>query len=97
MKNYLIALTILATNAFAQTNYSPETLSKIKEVESNITSNIIINDEKPSRIEERMAKYNIKGISIAVVHNYKIEWAKGYGWANVEEKKPVTPNTLFEP
>ena len=97
MKNYLIALTILATNAFAQKDYSPETLSKIKEVESNITSNIIINDEKPNTIDERMAKYNIKGISIAVVHNYKIEWAKGYGWANVEEKKPVTPNTLFEP
>jgi CubicO group peptidase (beta-lactamase class C family) len=97
MKKILITLIFLANSAFAQSTYSPETLSKIKEVENNITSNIIINDEKPSSIEERMAKYNVKGISIAVIHNYKIAWAKGYGWANVEEKKPVTPNTLFEP
>jgi hypothetical protein len=66
MKKILITLIFLANSAFAQSTYSPETLSKIKEVENNITSNIIINDEKPSSIEERMAKYNIKGISIAV-------------------------------
>jgi CubicO group peptidase (beta-lactamase class C family) len=97
MKYALLFITLLSTNAFAQTKYTPETLNKIKEVENNITSNIIINNEKPNTIDERMAKYNIKGISIAVIHNYKVEWAKGYGYANVEEKKPVTASTLFEP
>ena len=60
---------------FAQTNYSPETLQKIREVEQNIVGNTIINDNPPSTIAARMAKYNVKGMSIAVIHNYKIEWA----------------------
>lgn len=45
---------------------------------------------------ERMRNYNINGLSIAVIHNYKIEWAKGYGLADVSEQRPVTENTLFQ-
>ena len=44
-----------------------------------------------------MRHYNVKGLSIAVVHNYKVVWAKGYGWADEQEKKPVSTETLFEP
>jgi CubicO group peptidase (beta-lactamase class C family) len=97
MKNLFLFLIVLTNYASAQINVTPETIAKIKEVESNITGPIIINNEKPNTIEERMAKYKIKGLSIAVIHNYKLVWAKGYGWANEAEKKPVTINTLFEP
>lgn len=82
---------------FSQQQYSQETLDKIREVETNITGNLLVNDEKPATIQERMAKYKVKGMSIAVIHNYKIVWAKGYGWADEGEKRPVTPETLFEP
>jgi len=34
--------------------------------------------------------YKIKGISIAVIKNYKIEWARGYGCADLAENRPVT-------
>ncbi|HET6768692.1 MAG TPA: serine hydrolase domain-containing protein, partial [Chitinophagaceae bacterium] len=47
-------------------------------------------------IEERMNATGIKGLSIAVIRNYKIEWAKGYGWADVEEKRKVTTATRFQ-
>jgi CubicO group peptidase (beta-lactamase class C family) len=30
------------------------------------------------------------------VHNYRIEWAKGYGWADSAEQRPVTTLTLFQ-
>jgi len=30
-------------------------------------------------IAERMAHYNVVGVSIAVIDNYAIHWAKGYG------------------
>lgn len=92
-----ITLWFCTAHLLAQTNYSPETLQKIKEVEQNIVGNTIINDNPPSTIAARMAKYNVKGLSIAVIHNYKIEWAKGYGWADEAEKRPVTTETLFEP
>ena len=43
-----------------------------------------------------MAATAIQGLSIAVIRNYKIEWAKGYGWADVEEKRKVTTDTRFQ-
>ncbi len=95
--NLIVAIFLFCTSAFSQTTYSPQTLEKIKEVETNITGNILVNDEKPSTILERMAKYKVKGLSIAVIENYKIAWAKGYGWADEGEKKPMTTETLFEP
>jgi CubicO group peptidase (beta-lactamase class C family) len=99
MKNVLFFLITLlyGTALFSQTNYPPETLAKIKEVETNITGNLLLNDERPNTIAERMAKYKVKGMSIAVIHDHKIAWAKGYGWADEAAKKPVTTETLFEP
>jgi CubicO group peptidase (beta-lactamase class C family) len=44
-----------------------------------------------------MAYYKVKGLSIAVVDNYKVVWAKGYGWADEKEKRPMTTETLFKP
>lgn len=99
MKSFIlfIALVLFNLNAFSQTNYSAETLEKIKEVENNVNGSLILNNAKPATIAERMAKYKVNGMSIAVIHDYKIAWAKGYGWADKKEKKPVTTETLFEP
>jgi CubicO group peptidase (beta-lactamase class C family) len=92
-----IAAFVSGSAVFSQRDYSPETLEKIKEVENNITGNLLLNDEKPGTITERMAKYHVKGLSIAVIYDHKIAWAKGYGWADEAEKKPMTTETLFEP
>jgi len=92
-----ILLNVLVSFGQNQLTYSAATLEKIKEVENNITGNVVINDARPSTIAERMAKYNVKGMSMAVIYDYKIVWAKGYGWADEEDKRPVTTETLFEP
>ncbi|NVO31633.1 serine hydrolase domain-containing protein [Hymenobacter lapidiphilus] len=46
-------------------------------------------------LRERMRYYRVPGLSIAVIHNYRVEWAKGYGWADTTTHAPVTPATLF--
>lgn len=46
-------------------------------------------------IYQRMKYYNVKGVSIAVIKNFKIEWAKGYGLADTLKKTPVTTRTMF--
>lgn len=38
---------------------------------------------------------NIAGFSVAVVDGDKVIYSKGFGYRDVENKKPVTPNTLF--
>ena len=93
----ILAIWLCVGQLFAQTNYTPEVLERIKQVENGLVGDVIINDAPPSTILERMAKHKVKGMSIAVIHNYKIEWAKGYGWADESEKRPVTTETLFEP
>lgn len=43
-----------------------------------------------------MKHHNIMGVSIAVIHDFKLDWVKSYGWADVSEKRPVTEKTLFQ-
>jgi CubicO group peptidase (beta-lactamase class C family) len=76
---------------------SPSDLArKIREVENNLVGPIAIENDVPGNILKRMHDYGIKGVSIAVIHNYKIEWAQGYGWADDSSKMPVTTRTLFQ-
>lgn len=47
-------------------------------------------------LSERMAHYNVPGVSIAVINDYKVEWTKGYGVVKSGSDKPVTTETCFE-
>jgi CubicO group peptidase (beta-lactamase class C family) len=47
-------------------------------------------------LSERMAFYQVPGVSIAVINDYKVEWTKGYGVIKVGSDAPVNPETLFE-
>ena len=51
---------------------------------------------KRMKIDERMNYYKVKGVSIAVINNFQLEWAKGYGIAEAGLAIPITPNTLFQ-
>jgi CubicO group peptidase (beta-lactamase class C family) len=46
-------------------------------------------------IAERMAFYHVPGIGIAVINDYQIDWAKGYGVLEAGGDERVTPDTLF--
>ncbi len=84
---------------FGQVNktYTKEVQTKIKMVENNLAGWVQIGDV-PTKwtLEERMKFYHANGVSIAVIKDYKIEWAKGYGWADSAEQRPVTTTTLFQ-
>lgn len=87
---------LLPLGVFAQQN-GKDLLKTITAVENSLAPNIIYTDSTPSwSLEERMRKYAIKGLSIAVIRNYKLEWAKGYGWADSEENRRVTTDTRFQ-
>jgi len=47
-------------------------------------------------IEDRMRDYGVTGLSVAVVDEGKIAWAKGYGMADSASGRRVTPHTLFQ-
>ncbi|MEI6518889.1 MAG: serine hydrolase [bacterium] len=47
-------------------------------------------------IEERMAYYHTPGVSIAIIDDYEISWTAGFGVADANSTRLVTPNTLFQ-
>ncbi len=50
----------------------------------------------PLNIEKLMELYKCPGLSVAVIDNFKIAWAKGYGVAEAGTHTPVTVHTLFQ-
>ena len=95
MKNLLafIVLFLPALAAFPQPN---EVQQKIREVEAHLSGWVHTQYDRDWTIAERMAHYRLKGVSIAVINNSKVEWARGYGWADSSEGRPVTAATLFQ-
>lgn len=69
---------------------------RIRQVEHNLCSGITVEGEPNWTLAERMWFYHVKGVSIAVIKDYKIDWAKGYGWADSAEHRPVTTATWFQ-
>ncbi|MCH9650621.1 MAG: beta-lactamase family protein [Deltaproteobacteria bacterium] len=46
-------------------------------------------------IEEQMTHQALPGLALGVVYEDQLVWAKGYGYADLESRSPVTPETLF--
>jgi CubicO group peptidase (beta-lactamase class C family) len=85
---------ILSYTTFAQSKATEE---KIKQVENNLSGWVQLQGNPMNwNLQERMKFHNIHGVSVAVVNNYKVEWAKGYGFADTSDNRPVTINTLFQ-
>jgi len=91
-----ILLTVAAVSlAFGQ---SSSTQERIRAVESGLTPAVVVKGRPIPRstIDARMQALHVRGVGIAVIQNYEIEWAKGYGFADLETKRPVTTETLFQ-
>lgn len=46
-------------------------------------------------IEAQMAYRNLPGMSVGVVYDSQLIWARGFGYADVEQKIPATPATIY--
>jgi len=92
----LTALFITGCRPASQTTYSPETEERIKLVENSLGDRVRTQYDTTWNLEERMKHHKITGVSIAVVDDFRIDWARGYGWADAEEERLVTEKTLFQ-
>ncbi|MFD2933798.1 serine hydrolase [Spirosoma flavum] len=82
---------------FAQpVTYSKTVLAKINQVENHLAGDIRTPDDKDGNLQQRMTYFDVPGLSIAVIHNYQIEWVKAYGWADTSSHRPVTHGTRFQ-
>ena len=42
----------------------------------------------------RMATEHIPGLAVAVIRGGELVWSQGFGWANIEKRIPMTPDTI---
>lgn len=47
-------------------------------------------------LEHLMRRVSVPGLSIAVISDFRLHWAKAYGFADVAERRQATADTLFQ-
>jgi CubicO group peptidase (beta-lactamase class C family) len=47
-------------------------------------------------VDKLLKQFKVPGVSIALIKDFKIEWARGYGQGDADAGTPVTVDTLFQ-
>jgi CubicO group peptidase (beta-lactamase class C family) len=70
----------------------------IQAVEDNLLTAVSIHGipKKSYNLINRMKYFHVPGVSIAVINNTNIEWARGYGVLETNGNTQVSPDTLFQ-
>jgi len=91
------ALLALAARASVQASTS-SLRERIARVEHGLLPPVEVKGEPTPamNLADRMAFYKVPGVSIAVIDHGRIDWMRGYGFADVAAKQPVTPDTRFQ-
>jgi CubicO group peptidase (beta-lactamase class C family) len=74
-----------------------ETGRHIRQIQGAIVPPVLTNGDSPgsTTLADRMAALHVTGVSVAVIHGGKIEWARGFGVVRIGGAA-VTPDTLFQ-
>jgi CubicO group peptidase (beta-lactamase class C family) len=94
---FLSAQLLTAQTASARKAPPPDVQRHIDKIASCLPNAVVVKDDPHScsTLAERMAQFNVPGVSIAVIHNGAIEWAQGFGVA-ARGGASVTVDTLFQ-
>ncbi|QSX78065.1 serine hydrolase [Agrilutibacter solisilvae] len=65
-------------------------------VEQNLFPAVMEAGAKPLSLSNRMQAYGVPGVSVAVIHKGKVDWARGWGVRDATRCKPVTADTAFQ-
>ena len=76
---------------------SPAIEQHVQHVENGLIGGVVIKGEAHAThsLADRMKELNVPGVSIAVVHEGKIEWARGFGVTHIGGPA-ITADTLFQ-
>jgi len=88
----LLFVLVFSQGASGQSSVQP----RIERIEKGLLSAVLVKGDPGRTIQERMKFYKVPGVSVAVINDYKVEWARGYGVKDIETKEPVTTETLFQ-
>ena len=78
--------------SFGQT--SPDV--QIKRIEQGLLPPVLIKGDPSWSIVDRMKFHKVPAVSIAVIKDFKVDWARAYGLKDVEAGEVVSTETLFQ-
>jgi CubicO group peptidase (beta-lactamase class C family) len=90
----LFPLFLLAAAALPALASSPD--PRIGQVETALWPALVTEATKPWTLAERMRHHRVPGVSIAVVEDGRLVWARAWGVAMQGEATPLTPDTLLQ-
>jgi len=103
MRTVTLFLTTAATLWGCSSNVEPVDVAvpveeRIENIVGAIRPALVIAGDlvQTQTLAERMKHHDVPGVSIAVVHDGRLEWARGYGLSDIEREKAVMPDTLFQ-
>ncbi len=72
--------------------------ARINKVERGLSSRIVVKGsaDQQMNLMDRMAYYQVPAVSIALINQGRVEWAKAYGMADIANHRPATTSTLFQ-
>jgi CubicO group peptidase (beta-lactamase class C family) len=96
----LMAVTCCLAQSVVAQNTAPnsaEVEQHIQHVTSGLIGGVVIKGDEHAThtLADRMTELKVPGVSIAVIHQGKIEWARGFGVRSVGGP-PVTADTMFQ-
>src|SRR5260221_12042942 len=94
MKRLLVSLCLLAANPsfFAADDSSPAAMmARIEGAQSPDRQGL-----DRLTLQQVMERFHVPGVSVAVIRDFKVDWAKGYGVADVESGMRVDAGTVFQ-
>ncbi len=95
LQRLLVFVPLLAALSVAAAPSGPPSPSPAA-LERSLLPTVVIEGVPPWTLEERMRHYHVPGVSIALILDGRVAWARGYGVLDVSSKTPVTPKTLFQ-
>lgn len=70
--------------------------AEIRRVESGLLPPVPVEGEAGWTLAERMDRWNVEAVSVAVIRDGEVRWARAWGLADREEGTPATTETLFQ-
>jgi CubicO group peptidase (beta-lactamase class C family) len=77
-------------------DYDAATTAAIERIENGLLPRIRAEGKSGWTVAERMDRWNVEAVSVAVIADFDIAWARAWGLADREEGTPATTKTLFQ-
>ena len=97
-RNFIAAAVVCALAALPLLRAAAPVEERIARVENGLQkpNRLKGSPAEPMKLAERMEQSKVPGVSVAVIHGGRVEWARGYGRRDIESGAPVTAETLFQ-